>query len=55
MIYDWDSVSSGFEPVFVGEAAAHFTYTEHLDVELWPTVDETFMFIADYERARTAP
>jgi hypothetical protein len=54
-VYDWDSLSSGFEPVFVGEAAGHFTYTEHLDVELWPTVDETFMFIADYERARSAP
>ena len=54
-VYDWDSLSSGFEPVFVGEAADHFTYTEHLDVELWPTIDETFMFIADYERARSAP
>ena len=55
MVYDWDSLSNDFEPVFVGEAAAHFTYTEHLDVALWPTVDETFMFIADYERARSAP
>jgi len=48
VVHDWDSVSVDFEPVFVGNAAAHFTY----DVEPLPTVDEAFQFIADYERAR---
>jgi hypothetical protein len=51
VVYDWGSMSVGFEPVFAGEAAAHFTY----DVEPLPTVDEAFLFIADYERARPAP
>ena len=48
VVYDWDSMSIGYEPVFVGEAASHFTY----DVEPLPSVDEALMFIADYERAR---
>jgi len=48
VVHDWDSVSVDFEPVFVGNAAAHFTY----DVEPLPTVDEAFQFIADYERTR---
>lgn len=47
VVHDWDSTSVDFEPVFVGNAAAHFTYDDAL-----PTVDETFLFIADYERAR---
>ena len=51
VVYDWDSMSVGFEPVFVGEAAAHFTW----DVEPLPSVDEALMFIADYERARPSP
>jgi hypothetical protein len=50
-VYDWDSTSIDFEPVFVGNAAAHFTY----DAEPLPTVDEAFQFIADYERARPSP
>jgi hypothetical protein len=50
-VYDWDSISVDFEPVFVGNAAAHFTY----DVEPLPTVDEAFHFIAEYERARPSP
>jgi hypothetical protein len=50
-VYDSDSMSIDFEPVFVGNAAAHFTY----DVEPLPTVDEAFQFIADYERARPSP
>jgi hypothetical protein len=49
--YDWDSMSIGHEPVFVGEAASHFTY----DVEPLPSVDEALMFIADYERSRPSP
>jgi hypothetical protein len=48
VVYDWDSLSADYEPVFVGEAASHFTY----DVEPFPSVDEALMFIADYERAR---
>jgi hypothetical protein len=55
VVYDCDSLSIGAEPVFVGEAAAHFTYTEELPVEPWPSVDETFLFIDDYERSRNAP
>jgi hypothetical protein len=50
-VYDWDSMSVDFEPLFVGNAAAHFTY----DVEPLPTVDEAFQFIADYERSRSSP
>jgi len=55
VVYDWDSLSADLEPVFVGEAAATFTYTEHLPVELWPTVEEAQAFIGDYERARGRP
>lgn len=55
VVYDWDSVSADLEPVFAGEAAATFTYTEHLPVELWPTVQEARSFIDDYERARELP
>jgi hypothetical protein len=51
VVYDWDSMSVGLEPVFVGEAASHFTW----DAEPLPSVDEAFMFIADYERARPSP
>ncbi|HEY2543128.1 MAG TPA: hypothetical protein VGH92_08750 [Gaiellaceae bacterium] len=51
VVYDWDSMSIDYEPVFVGSAAAHFTW----DVDPLPSVDETFMFIADYERARSSP
>ena len=51
VVHDWDSLSVDFEPVFVGNAAEHFTW----DVEPFPSVDEAFMFIADYERARPSP
>lgn len=54
-VYDWDSLSVGYEPVFVGDAAAYFTYTEELEVDPWPSVDETFLFIDDYARARNGP
>ncbi|HEY2074561.1 MAG TPA: hypothetical protein VGG88_13370 [Gaiellaceae bacterium] len=50
-VYDWDSMSIDFEAVFVGSAAAHFTW----DVEPLPTVDESSIFIAEYERARPSP
>lgn len=52
VVYDWDSLSANLEPCFAGDAAATFTYTEHLPVELWPTVEEAQDFIDDYERAR---
>ncbi|HZC75346.1 MAG TPA: hypothetical protein VE220_05170 [Gaiellaceae bacterium] len=55
IVYDWDSVSADFEPHFVGEAAAAFTYTQHLPVELLPTLEESQAFIDDYERARGRP
>jgi hypothetical protein len=32
VIYDWDSLNTDFETVFVGNSAATFTYTEHLPV-----------------------
>jgi hypothetical protein len=51
VVHDWDSMSVDFEPIFVGNAAAHFTY----DVDPLPTVDEAIQFIADYERARQSP
>lgn len=52
VVYDWDSVSANLEPCFAGDSAATFTYTEHLPVEVWPTVEEAQAFIDDYERAR---
>ena len=55
VVYDWDSLSADLEPCFAGDAAATFTYTNHLPVELWPTVDEAEAFIDDYERARGRP
>jgi hypothetical protein len=55
VIYDWDSLSTDHETVFVGNAAASFTYTEHLPVEVWPTAAEARAFLADYERARERP
>ena len=56
-IYDWDSVTTELEPRLVGTAAGSFTYTEELaqPVRLWPTADESLLFIADYEAARMAP
>ena len=55
VVYDWDSVSADREPVFAGETAATFTYTEHLPVEPWPTVVEAESFLEDYEHARGRP
>jgi hypothetical protein len=52
VIYDWDSLNTDFETVFVGGSAATFTYTEHLPVSVWPTVEEAQAFLEDYERAR---
>jgi len=51
IVHDWDSLSVNLEPVVVGDAAEHFTW----DVDPFPTADEAFMFIADYERARPSP
>jgi hypothetical protein len=55
VVYDWDSMSADLEPVFVGEAAATFTYTERLPVELWPTVAEAQAFLDEYDLARERP
>ena len=55
IVYDWDSVGTDYETVFVGNAAASFTYTEHLPVAVWPTVPEASAFFDDYERARGRP
>jgi hypothetical protein len=55
VIYDWDSLNTDFETVFVGASAASFTYTEELPVEVWPTEVEAAAFIDDYEDARETP
>ena len=55
VIYDWDSLNTDFETVFVGNTAAAFTYTERLPVDVWPTVSEARAFFADYENARGRP
>lgn len=55
VIYDWDSLSMDFEAVFVGGAAASFTYTEHLPVRVWPSLAEAQAFLEEYERARRKP
>jgi hypothetical protein len=55
VVYDWDSLNCDYETTFVGFAAATFTYTEHLPVELWPSVAEARGFLEDYERSREAP
>jgi hypothetical protein len=52
VIYDWDSLNADFESVFVGSSAATFTYTEHLPVSVWPTVEEARAFLDEYEPLR---
>jgi hypothetical protein len=52
VIYDWDSLNTDFESVFVGSSAATFTYTEHLPVSVWPTVEEARAFLDEYEPLR---
>ncbi|MDP8911682.1 MAG: hypothetical protein M3M94_06425 [Actinomycetota bacterium] len=54
VVYDWDSLNTDREPVFVGIAAATFTYTEALEVALWPSADEAAAFLDDYDAARGA-
>jgi hypothetical protein len=55
IVYDWDSLGTGYETTYVGVSAATFTYTEHLPVAVWPTVAEARAFFADYESARGRP
>jgi Phosphotransferase enzyme family len=55
IVYDWDSLNTDYETIFVGLAADSFTYTEHLPVEVWPTLSETRAFLADYEQERERP
>jgi hypothetical protein len=55
VIYDWDSLNTDFETVFVGASAATFTYTEHLPVSVWPTLEEAQAFFDDYEQIRAKP
>jgi Phosphotransferase enzyme family len=52
VVYDWDSLATDHEPVFVGGAAASFTYTEHVPVLPWPDLDEAKAFLGEYEQAR---
>jgi hypothetical protein len=53
-LYDWDSVTTEFEPVLVGTAAGSFTYTEELEhpIGVWPTAEESLLFIEEYQGAR---
>jgi hypothetical protein len=55
IVYDWDSLNTDYETVFVGLTAATFTYTEHMPVEVWPTASETRAFLAEYEQERGRP
>jgi hypothetical protein len=55
VVYDWDSISTNYETVVVGGAAATFTYTDRLPVSVWPTVKEASAFFEDYESARVHP
>jgi hypothetical protein len=55
VIYDWDSLNTDFETVFVGNSAATFTYTEHFPVTVWPTLAEAEAFLDEYEQARDEP
>jgi hypothetical protein len=56
-LYDWDSVTTDFEPTLVGTAAGSFTYTEQLpyEIDVWPSTEESQAFIAEYEDERGAP
>ena len=55
-VYDWDSLSAGPEPVFVGAAAHAFTSDWSIPGHpCVPTTDESLKFIADYEAARGTP
>src|SRR5262249_34715297 len=47
VVYDWDSIGTDYEAVFVGNAAASFTYTEALPVRLWPSAEEARAFADD--------
>jgi hypothetical protein len=54
--WDWDSLSSGLEPAFVGSSAHCYTADYRVDdLEVVPTLEESRAFIADYEEARGAP
>lgn len=55
VVYDWDSLNTDYETIFVGGSAASFTYTEHLPVAVWPTPCEARAFLDDYERERERP
>jgi hypothetical protein len=53
--WDWDSLSVGAEPVFVGSAAHGFVPDWNVEgLDCVPTSDETRAFVADYEEARGA-
>ena len=55
VVYDWDSLNTDFETLFVGNAAGTFTDTEHLEVDLVPSAEEALAFVREYEAARGAP
>jgi hypothetical protein len=56
-LYDWDSVTTDFEPALVGTAAGSFTYTEELgyEIQVWPSTAESQAFVAEYEEERGMP
>ena len=55
VVYDWDRLSTGREPRFVGGAAHAFTYTEELPGALWASAAEAAAFIDEYEEERGEP
>jgi hypothetical protein len=55
IVYDWDSLSTAYETIFVGNSAACFTYNDRLCGGGWPTASEARAFLADYERERERP
>lgn len=55
VIYDWDSLTLEKEPVIVGQASIHFTYTETFPEAHAPSAAESQAFIAEYEAARGTP
>ncbi len=55
VIYDWDSLALDKEPVIVAGAATGFTYNEMWTTSPFPTPEESFAFVQEYELARGQP
>jgi Phosphotransferase enzyme family len=55
VVYDGDSLRLEKEIMVVGHGASHFSATWHLDVPNPPSLEETWLFVEDYEAARGRP